>query len=154
MACLLRHGTTTAMYFATIHVDATCALADACVAVGQRAFVGKVNMDRHGPADYCETTLQSLEGSAEVTRRVRASQRGEPVEHHLVRPVLTPRFVPTCSPELLRGLGAMAAMDPHGIRVQSHISESDGEVAFTARLHDGQRDAALLDQVGRCNLNR
>ena len=39
---LLRHGTTTAVYFGSIHAAATRALADACATRGQRAIVGKV----------------------------------------------------------------------------------------------------------------
>lgn len=51
----------------------------------------------------------------------------------LVQPVVTPRFVPTCTPELLSGLGALAAQ--HGCHVQSHISESLDNDAFVAQLH-------------------
>jgi guanine deaminase len=42
---LLAHGTTTAVYFATIDVAATTALAEAALAAGQRAYVGRVAMD-------------------------------------------------------------------------------------------------------------
>ena len=42
---LLANGTTTALYFATIHQDATRLLADICVERGQRALVGKVAME-------------------------------------------------------------------------------------------------------------
>jgi guanine deaminase len=38
----LAHGTTTASYYGTIHVDATNILADICHGIGQRAFIGKV----------------------------------------------------------------------------------------------------------------
>ena len=31
-----------------------------CRAAGQRAYVGKVNMDRNSPPSYCEETQQSL----------------------------------------------------------------------------------------------
>ena len=31
---------------------------------------------------------------------------------------MTPRFLPTCTPELLRGLGALAAK--HDVSIQSH----------------------------------
>jgi guanine deaminase len=51
----------------------------------------------------------------------------------LVHPVVTPRFVPTCSPQLLARLGALAQR--HGCHVQSHISESLDNDAFVAHLH-------------------
>ena len=47
--------------------------------------------------------------------------------------MITPRFVPSCTPELLHGLGKLAAA--YGVPVQSHISESLDEVAFTKALH-------------------
>ena len=50
-----------------------------------------------------------------------------------MHPVITPRFVPTCTPELLQGLGALAAQ--HRCHVQSHISESLDNQAFVAELH-------------------
>ena len=46
---LLASGTTTALYFATIHLSASKILADIAVERGQRAFVGKVCMDRNAP---------------------------------------------------------------------------------------------------------
>ena len=45
-------GTTTAVYFATIHKESSVLLADICSKMGQRAFVGKVSMDRNSPETY------------------------------------------------------------------------------------------------------
>ena len=47
---LISIGTTTALYYATIHQDATRLLADICLEKGQRALVGKVAMDH---AEQC-----------------------------------------------------------------------------------------------------
>jgi uncharacterized membrane protein len=52
----LSHGTTTACYYGTIHLKATKILAHVVATLGQRAFVGKVNMDRNSPDYYVETT--------------------------------------------------------------------------------------------------
>ena len=46
VASTLSHGTTTAAYYATIDVDASLILAETAEKFGQRAMVGKVNMDR------------------------------------------------------------------------------------------------------------
>ena len=56
----LRNGSTTVSYFATIHNEACKVLVEVCRAAGQRAYVGKVNMDRNSPPSYCEETQQSL----------------------------------------------------------------------------------------------
>jgi len=47
---LLSAGTTTAVYYGSIHLEATKALVDACRTHGQRALVGKVAMDQYGAA--------------------------------------------------------------------------------------------------------
>lgn len=59
----------------------------------------------------------------------------------LLEPVITPRFIPTCTKELLKGLGQVAAET--GVPVQSHISESLDEVAFAEHLHPEVSSAAL-----------
>ena len=51
----------------------------------------------------------------------------------LIEPVITPRFVPSCTLELLRGLGKLA--QEQKVVIQSHISESLDEVAFCKALH-------------------
>ena len=56
----LRNGSTTVSYFATIHIEACKVLVDIVRDRGQRALVGKVNMDRNSPDNYCETTENSL----------------------------------------------------------------------------------------------
>lgn len=56
----LLNGTTTACYFATIHREGTMALVDAVDTCGQRAFVGKVCMDRNAPDYYVESTQDSI----------------------------------------------------------------------------------------------
>lgn len=48
------NGTTTAMYFATIHKDSALLLGDIAHQIGQRAFIGKVSMDQNSPEYYIE----------------------------------------------------------------------------------------------------
>ena len=54
----LKCGTTFASYFATIHNEAGKVLVDVINQVGQRAFVGKVSMDRNSPDFYIEDTME------------------------------------------------------------------------------------------------
>lgn len=142
----LRHGITTAVYFATIHREGTLALVDACLSRGQRAVVGKVAMDRCAPADYVETTEESVSESELFIQATLEMAKAHPSSAHaggpLVRPAITPRFVPTCSPALLAGLGALAQKyEADGVLVQSHIAQSRDQVAFTEKLHPGERGA-------------
>ena len=137
---LWRVGTTRAAVFATLHAPTARILAELMAEAGLGGFVGKVNMDRNGPPDLMETTGESLAG----TERFVASF-GEAVGR--VRPILTPRFVPACTEALMRGLGRMA--EERGLPVQSHLSESAGEVDWVRELHPDLRDyASVYDAFG------
>ena len=64
VATLLAHGTTTAVYFSTIHREATQVLAEVCLQAGQRSFIGKVVMDdpEQCPDDYRDaSTAQAID---------------------------------------------------------------------------------------------
>lgn len=53
-------GTTTACYYATTHTTSSIVLAETCAKLGQRAYIGKVNMDRNSPEYYVESTSDSV----------------------------------------------------------------------------------------------
>ena len=142
---LLAHGTTTALYFATIHLPATQRLAEICLAAGQRAFVGRVGMDH---PEQCPDFYRdaSAETAIAETRALIGHIRDLPGnEAALVRPIITPRFVPACSDTLLEGLGALAAET--GCTVQTHCSESDWEHAHVLQ-RCGVTDTEVLDRAG------
>ncbi|OSD08585.1 Metallo-dependent hydrolase [Trametes coccinea BRFM310] len=129
------YGSTTCCYYGTLHLEGTKALAEVIHKYGQRAFVGKCNMDRNSPPNYVEpSAAASLAATRALIAHIRAlppppGRAGEP----LVRPILTPRFAISCSHELLAGLGALAAEDP-ALHIQTHISENAGEIRFTKEL--------------------
>lgn len=122
----LDSGTTTACYFATIHSKSTEVLANVCVQEGQRALVGKVCMDRNSPDNYCETTDSSLAESKKIVETILA------MKSDLVKPIITPRFVPTCSRQLMTSLGQLAA--EYNLHIQTHLSENLRECAWVREL--------------------
>lgn len=64
---MLRLGTTTSNYFTTLHVEACKVLVDVVEALGQRAVIGKVCMDQHGPDFYLDTSPEaSVQGARDV----------------------------------------------------------------------------------------
>lgn len=127
---LLRNGTTAVCYHASIHREATKELCKTVVAHGQRAFVGKVCMDRHGGEDYEESTEESIGETQKFVNEVvsDATLHG----HRLVAPCVTPRFVPTCTKDLMQALGDIAKT--HDIPIQSHISETIPECQWVKSL--------------------
>jgi guanine deaminase len=123
---LLRSATTHASVFATLHSKATRILMDLLEETGLQTCVGKVNMDRNSPEYLSQATADSIsETGVWLTSARNAYKR--------TKPILTPRFVPSCSDELLAALGKMAA--EHGVPVQSHLSENRAEIDWVRRLH-------------------
>jgi len=91
-------GTTTAAYYGTIHAGGTKVLAELAHQHGQRAFIGKVSMDRNSPDHYREgSAMEAIKDAEDFV--VDILSIGSP----LVQPIITPRFVPTCTLELMKG---------------------------------------------------
>lgn len=145
VADLLAAGTTTALMFATIHQEATRALIDASLDRGLRALVGKVAADDElqCPDFYRDASVAAaLDGTEALIDYVRSHRQNR---ENLVLPVVTPRFVPSCTDETLSGLAALAARyDTH---VQTHCSESDWAESYVQQ-RTGYRDAEYLDALG------
>lgn len=163
-------GTTTAVYFATLDVEPTKVLVDQALQNGQRALIGKVSMDRHSPSFYCQSIEENLEGTQQVISYIRnhpsprqqadVGDNGSLTVSPLVLPLVTPRFIPTCSPALLEGLGRIAKKEQ--CHITSHISESIDAVAYSRSLaqhdypqqtalsttHDALTDAQIFDDRG------
>ena len=53
-------------------------------------------------------------------------------QFHNVRPIITPRFTPSCTDALMMGLGAIAS--ENHLAVQSHLSENLGEIDWVKEL--------------------
>ena len=142
---LIANGTTTALYFATQDRDATKLLADICIAKGQRALVGKVVMDDPAscPPDYRdESPAAAVDDSRAVIDHIRGHEHNTEAR---VLPVITPRFIPSCTDETLQQLGMLAAeCDCH---VQTHCSESDWAHGYALDRY-GVTDAEALDGFG------
>jgi guanine deaminase len=126
----LSHGTTTAAYFATIHVPATNALADICLKRGQRAFVGRVCMNSDLSPEYYRD--QSVDSSYADSKASIDYIRSIDPEGSIVKPIITPRFAPSCTSDCLSAMGKLAQeTDAH---IQTHVSENKGEIELVANL--------------------
>ncbi|WP_261389955.1 guanine deaminase [Ferrimonas balearica] len=141
---LLANGTTSAVYFATVHNPASVALAEICLELGQRGYIGKVNMDDPDqcPPYYIESTEQGLADTEAFIQQVRALPGNE---QQLVNPVITPRFVPSCTRAMLQGLGELAQR--YHCHVQTHCSESDWARDYS-QAHYGQSDVEIYQSMG------
>ena len=119
---LKNSATTRACIFATRHRDATVLLMELMEETGLVSYVGKVNMDREASEALIE---ESAESSAYNTFGWINSVNNK---FQNTKPILTPRFIPCCTDELMEELKQIQMT--YGIPVQSHLSESPGEIEF------------------------
>lgn len=125
---LVKSATTRACVFGTVHTEATLLLMELLEQAGMAAFVGRVNMDRNCPEGLCEAdAVKAAQDTESWLVRCQGFKR--------VKPILTPRFIPACSDELMRRLSDL--QKDYNLPVQSHLSENKGEVAWVKELCPG-----------------
>ncbi|MEG1537699.1 MAG: amidohydrolase family protein, partial [Clostridiales bacterium] len=120
-------ATTRACIFGTIHRAATEILMEKLQGIGIKAYVGKVNMDSNCPHNLRESSPEQSARDTEAWITANESKFTN------IRPILTPRFVPSCSPQLLTLLGELQRQ--YCLPLQSHLSENLSEVAWVKELY-------------------
>jgi len=123
---LYNEGTTRAVIFATIHTDATEILMNLLEEKGIISYVGKVNMDRNCPDTLKENCEDSIKNTTTWVKN--CSEK-----YKFVKPIITPRFVPSCTSNLMKELGDISVRG--SIPVQSHLSENILEIEWVKELH-------------------
>ncbi len=136
---MVANGTLHACVFGSVHRPATGYLLERMDRLGLKGFVGKVNMDRNASSDLLET----VEGSLKETEAFLEAY----AQNRHTKPILTPRFAPTCTGELIAGLGRLGKK--YGVGVQTHLVESHWE-AETARTLFPERscDTEIYERAG------
>ena len=135
-------ATTRAVIFGTVHAAATLILMDRMENSGLVSYVGKVSMDRNAPPALIESHAG---GIGEDTRQfIEESLRRD---YRRTGPIVTPRFVPCCTPALMAALGEIRRA--YGLPVQSHLSENPLEVASVSMLEpDAEFYGDAYDRYG------
>ena len=124
---LRKSATTRACIFATVHREATLLLMDMLENAGLCTMTGKVNMDRNCP-DYIR------EASADVSAKETIQWVEDVLNRHYKNtyPILTPRFTPSCTDELMTKLKEIQTK--YDLPLQSHLSENPGEIEWVREL--------------------
>ena len=128
---LLRHGTTTAVAFCSVHSTSADAYFAAAEARNLRMIGGKVMMDRNAP----ETVLDTPQSSYDDTKALidRWHGRGRALY------AISPRFAITSTPAQMEMAQALVAERPD-LHMQTHLSENRDEIDFTLSLYPKARD--------------
>ena len=132
VAALQQTATTRLSVFGTVHAEATVLLAKKLSDAGFGAYVGKVNMDRNAPDDLCEeSATASFTATMDYLRKF-AFLKDQGKIKDRVMAILTPRFIPSCTQELMENLGDLAVQQ--NLKVQSHLSENLREIEWVKEL--------------------
>jgi 5-methylthioadenosine/S-adenosylhomocysteine deaminase len=136
---LIRSGTTTILDMET--VNHTNSAFEAISQSGIRAIAGKVMMD-HGkdvPAALMEETEKSLQDSVDLL------EKWHGFDHGRIQYAFSPRFVVSCTEELLIGVRDLSAH--YNVKVHTHASENRGEIEMVENER-GMRNIVYLDHIG------
>ena len=121
---MLANGTMHACVYGTIHTKATSYLLERMDAKGIKGFVGKVNMDRNAQKELLEEAQESIRETEIFLEKYS--------ENRNTKPIITPRFAPTCTRELIRGLGRLGRK--YKVGMQTHLVESLWEAEQARQL--------------------
>ena len=122
---LWRYGTMRVVAFASVHLESTKVLMRLLNKAGMGGLVGKVNMNRNCPEALQESVSDARRACDELMREFDS-------DDSLVRPIMTPRFIPSCTPEMLEACGEMVRK--YQLPVQSHLSENHSEIELVKTL--------------------
>ncbi|WWC62929.1 uncharacterized protein I303_105527 [Kwoniella dejecticola CBS 10117] len=143
---LLQNGTGCVSFFGTIGVRSNLILAKKMQEAGLRGFVGKLSMDQSPRPTYGETSASaSLDSLNEFLDSLEGYLAQYKPHEKVVEPIITPRYVPVCSDELLGRLKELG--DKRGVRVQSHMCEGRDQMGLVYKQR-GKRDQDIWNELG------
>ncbi len=123
---MLRHGTTTAVAYCSVHKASADAYFAEALKRGMCMVGGKVMMDRNAPQGLLDTP----EMGYDETRAVIEAWHGKGRNHVAI----TPRFAITSTPAQMEMTAALAREFPD-LHIQTHLSENHDEIRYTAELY-------------------
>jgi len=136
---LTKSGTTTIMDMGTIRHEEV--IFEELIYSGIRAFAGKCMVDRNDLLpNFKESTEDSLRSSVELAKAFHNVEDGR------IKYAFAPRFVLSCSEELLRET-VDAVKDFPGAMYHTHASENKGEIEEVRRL-TGMENIEYFNSIG------
>ncbi|KAI0984715.1 hypothetical protein GJ496_006845 [Pomphorhynchus laevis] len=121
------HGLLHSVVMPTLHKDATKFLIDELVRSGLYCYVGKVNMDIPLEDTLSEDTADSVKSTEWLIDYTQS------LNSNKVKYAVCPRFVLSCTPELMTQLGAISQR--RKLPVHSHLSENQDEIKQVHQLY-------------------
>ncbi len=128
---LLGAGTTSALVFATSHLQATDQLFEAADEKGMRLIAGKVLMDQNALQEILDTAVGGIADSETLINKWHGTGR--------LGYAITPRFAGSSSVQQLQLAGELHKKYPD-TWVQTHLSENRDEIDWVAQIHPDTSD--------------
>jgi guanine deaminase len=126
-----RNGVTSSTVYCTVFPQSVDAIFEEAEKYDMRIMAGKVCMDRNAPEALLDTPQRAYDESSALIKKWHNKGRAEYV--------ITPRFVPTSTPEQMEMMQALAVENPDML-IQSHVSENVNEVAWVKDLCPKAKD--------------
>jgi guanine deaminase len=128
---LIRHGTTTAVAYCSVHPESVDAYFTEAERRNMLMVGGKVMMDRNAPEALCDTAQSAYDDTKALIARWHG--RGRSLY------AISPRFAITSTPEQMEAARTLAAEHPD-VYVQTHLSENDEEIRTSLKLYPDSQD--------------
>ena len=128
---LLRHGTTTALVYGTVHKQSVEALFAEAYSRGMRMVAGKALMDRNVPENVRDTAESGDADSRALIKDWHGKGR--------LGYAITPRFAPACSDEQMALAGKLLA-EHDDVLMHTHLSENGAEIDWVEKLYPTAKD--------------
>lgn len=128
---LIRHGTTTAAAYCSVHKASAEAFFTVAEQRNLRMVAGKVMMDRNAPLALRDTPQQGYDDTKALIEKWHGRGRA----HYAI----TPRFAITSTPEQMDMAQSLAREFPD-CHIQTHLSENLAEIEFAKELYPNLGD--------------
>lgn len=135
---ILRHGTTTAVAYCSVHKASVEAFFTESETRNLRMIAGKVMMDRNAPEALCDTPQSSYDDSKALIEKWHGRGRS----HYAI----TPRFAITSTPKQLEMTQTLMREHPE-CYLQTHLSENHAEIELTKDLYQSAQDYLEVYQM-------
>lgn len=128
---LLRHGTTTAVAYCSVHKQSAESFFAEAERRDMRMIGGKVMMDRNAPEGLRDTPQSGYDDTNALIGKWHGRGRG--------LYAISPRFAITSTPEQMEMASALFGEHPD-CYMQTHLSENKDEIAFACELYPDAPD--------------
>ncbi len=127
-----RRGTRTMALYSSSNLQSTEIAFEEAERIGMRAYIGLCLMDMNAPAELLKSAEDNIKDLLLISNAWHGKGNGR------LKSIVTPRFALSCSRELLKRCGEVAASE--GLFIQTHLSENLNEIDAVKTMYPDAPD--------------